>query len=78
MRVNKEGRVGTINIAWFICFAPVEKPEVALAVMVVGDTIGENFYASTNAVPVASMVLRRYFAQKANPTPRIIAPFKTE
>lgn len=78
LRVNKEGRVGTINIAWFICFAPVEKPEVALAVMVVGDTIGENFYASTNAVPVASMVLRRYFAQKANPTPRIIAPFKTE
>jgi penicillin-binding protein 2 len=76
LRVVQDGKLGTINLAWFICFAPVEKPEIAMAVMIVGDTIGEDFYGGRHAGPVVSAVLKRYFAQRADPTPRIIAPFQ--
>lgn len=75
LRVTKNGKTGNINVAWFICFAPVEQPEIALAVMVVGDTIGEDFYASLNAVPVAGVVLKKHFAKKhapaAKPIPKV-------
>jgi penicillin-binding protein 2 len=76
--VSIDGKVGTINLAWFICFAPVEKPEIAMAVMVVGDTIGQDFYGSRHAAPVASAVLRRYFEKRTNPAPRVVVPFRTE
>jgi penicillin-binding protein 2 len=78
LRVVQEGRLGTINLAWFICFAPVEKPEIAMAVMVVGDTIGEDFYGGRNAGPIVSAVLKRYFEQRSDPAPRLVVPFRTE
>jgi penicillin-binding protein 2 len=42
--------------AWFTCFAPWDKPEVAIAVFV--ESGGEG---STNAVPIADKALRAYF-----------------
>ena len=63
-RVTKDGVTGNINYAWFICFAPVENPEIAMAVVVEGETIGENFGGGTYAIPVASAVLRKYFEKK--------------
>ena len=59
-----DGKTGTINIAWFICFAPVEKPEIAIAVALVGDTPGEEFGGGRNAGPVASAILKKYFEKK--------------
>jgi len=73
-----DGKRGKINLAWFICFAPVEKPEVAIAVMIQGDTLGEDFYGGQNAGPVVSEVLKKYFAKKANPPKQTISPFKAE
>lgn len=58
---------GTLNIAWFICFAPVEKPEIALAIMVEGDTPGEEVGGGTYAGPVALEVLRKWWDKKRNP-----------
>ncbi len=55
---------GKINFAWFICFAPVEKPEIAIAVAVEGDTPGEEFGGGLHAAPVASAVLKKYFEKK--------------
>ena len=78
LRVVQEGKLGTINLAWFICFAPVENPQIAMAVMVVGDTIGESFYGGQNACPVASVVLKKYFETQADPRPRLLAPFRSE
>ncbi len=63
-KVTKDGVTGNINYAWFICFAPIENPEIALAVVVEGENIGENFGGGSYALPVASAVLKKYFEKK--------------
>jgi penicillin-binding protein 2 len=63
---------GTINVAWFICFAPADNPEIAIAVAVQGDTPGETYGGGRNAGPIAQAVLRKYFDKKQNP-PAVIA-----
>lgn len=55
---------GTRNLAWFICFAPVDRPEVALAVMVEGDTPGEEFAGGRYAGPVARDVLKTWWDKR--------------
>ncbi len=60
---------GKLNVAWFICFAPVERPEIAIAVMVEGDTPNETFGGGKYAVPVASAILKSYFARKNGTQP---------
>ncbi|HMD60814.1 MAG TPA: penicillin-binding transpeptidase domain-containing protein [Opitutaceae bacterium] len=55
---------GEVDEAWFICFAPLESPEIAVAVAVEGDVPGENFAGGRYAVPVASAILKRYFGKK--------------
>jgi penicillin-binding protein 2 len=65
-----------INIAWFICFAPAEQPEIALAVAVVGDTAGESFEGSRYAVPVAAAVMRKYFEQKKRAAAPLFTPIR--
>jgi len=57
-------RKGKLNLAWFVCFAPIEKPEIAIAVVVEGDTPNEEFAGSRYAVPVAHAVLKGWFAKK--------------
>jgi penicillin-binding protein 2 len=63
---------GTINIAWFICFAPIEKPEIAIAVMIEGDTPGEETGGGRYAVPVAGAILKTWSERPkvAGPTGR--------
>jgi penicillin-binding protein 2 len=53
--LDREGRVRTSH-AWFTAFAPVEDPEIALAVFVYGGGEG-----SLVAVPIAGEILRHYF-----------------
>jgi penicillin-binding protein 2 len=67
-RVVKDGKVGNINFAWFICFAPAENPRIAMAVMIEGDTIGENFGGGMHAAPVAAAVIKKYFEKQARAT----------
>jgi penicillin-binding protein 2 len=55
---------GTRNLAWFICFAPVDRPEVALAVMVEGDTPGEEFAGGRYAGPIARDVLKAWWDKR--------------
>lgn len=66
-RVRQGDKVGTINCAWFICFAPLENPEIAVAVMLEGDTIGETYGGGRNAGPVANAILKKYFEKKNQP-----------
>ena len=63
------------NIAWFICFAPAEKPEIAIAVAIEGDTPGEEFGGGLHAGPVASAILKKYFEQKNRPA-SLLPPIK--
>jgi len=65
---------GDLNIAWFICFAPREKPEIAVAVAVQGDTPGETFGGGRYAAPIAIEILKKYFEKKRG----VIPPIQTE
>jgi penicillin-binding protein 2 len=76
--VTKDGKTGIINYAWFICFAPAENPEIAMAVMLEGDTIGETFGGGRHAGPVAATVIKKYFENKSRPADQKITPFKVE
>ena len=67
---------GTLNLAWFICFAPIEKPEIAVAVMIEGDTPGEEVGGGRIAAPVAQAILRKWKEKKTNPRP-VIPPIST-
>ncbi|MSU66574.1 MAG: peptidoglycan glycosyltransferase [Opitutus sp.] len=77
-RVIIDGKLGTINYAWFICFAPAEKPEIAMAVMIEGQTIGEELGGGLAAAPVAAQVLKKYFEKRNNPTRPMMAPLKVQ
>lgn len=69
-------KAGMINIAWFICFAPVEKPEIAIAIALEGDTPGEEFGGGRNSGPVASAILKKYFEKKNRAVTPAFQPFK--
>ena len=58
---------GTINIAWFVCFAPIDDPRIAIAVALEGSTPGETFAGGLEAAPVAQAVLRAWW-EKAQAT----------
>lgn len=68
---------GTINLAWFICFAPVERPEIAIAVMIEGDTPDEELGGGRFATPVASAILKKWKEKKDRPPPTNLMPAKT-
>ena len=64
--VSVAGKTGTapaldgsrVTHAWFVGYAPVEAPEVAVVVFLTRGTGG------ANAAPLASQILQRYFASK--------------
>ena len=74
-RVLKDGQLGTINFAWYICFAPIENPEIAVAVMLEGDTIGESYAGGLYAAPVANLILKKYFEKRDHPS-AFVSPVK--
>ncbi len=59
--IKVAGKTGTAqnphgqDHGWFICFAPLENPQIAVAVLV--ENAG---YGSISAVPIASLVIERY------------------
>lgn len=58
---------GMINFAWLIAFAPVENPQIAIAVAIEGDTPGEETGGGLYASPVAHAILRTWLEQKTQP-----------
>jgi penicillin-binding protein 2 len=76
--VFRDGKAGKINEAWFICFAPAENPEIAVAVLVEGETVGEDFGGGLHSAPVAAAVLKKYFEKKNRGASPLTMPFKRE
>ena len=75
---QKQTAKGTINFAWFICFAPIENPRIAIAVVVEGDTPGEETAGGRYALPVAQAILKKWDEkQKAPPASMLPASFTT-
>ncbi|MDB6116110.1 MAG: spoVD 2 [Lacunisphaera sp.] len=66
-RVVIDGKLGTINCAWFICFAPLDNPEIAVAVMIEGDKVGETTAGGLYSAPAADRILKAYFEKKNRP-----------
>jgi len=54
---------GNFDEAWFICFAPRENPEIAVAVAIRGE---RPYGGGLEAAPVAALILKKYFADKAH------------
>ncbi len=69
--VRIAGKTGTAqvhgkgDVAWFICFAPIEHPQIAMAVAVEGDNPNEGFGGAQHAAPIAAQVMKKYFEKKA-------------
>jgi penicillin-binding protein 2 len=51
---------GMKHLAWYICFAPIEDPEIAIAVMIEGQQ-GDSLGGGSTAGPVAQPILQRFF-----------------
>ena len=55
-----------LNLAWFVGFAPVEKPEVAIAVLIEGIIPQDKIQGGLTATPVARDILKAYFEKPGN------------
>jgi len=67
---------GDKNAAWFICFAPIEKPEIAMAIMIESDSgmgRGESFGGGRYGLPVAQAILKKWKEKKDRP-PAFVPP----
>jgi penicillin-binding protein 2 len=79
--VEVAGKTGTaqygnkLNVAWFICFAPADKPEIAIAAAIRSDVPGENYAGGIYGASVANAVLKKYFEKKNRPaSTKLTAP----
>jgi penicillin-binding protein 2 len=55
---------GTLNMAWFVGFAPVESPEIAVTVIIEGRELDVEFAGGREAAPAAKAIFERYFDKK--------------
>ncbi|MEM9157445.1 MAG: penicillin-binding protein 2 [Verrucomicrobiota bacterium] len=60
-RKRVDGKTGTLEMAWFVAFGPVENPKVAIAVLSEGTVIDKPYGGSIYAAPIAQAVLQTYF-----------------
>ena len=58
---------GMLELAWFLGFGPLENPEVAVVLVVVGEREDEANAGGTVAAPVAKQVLDVYFEKHPRP-----------
>ncbi|WOO42135.1 peptidoglycan D,D-transpeptidase FtsI family protein [Rubellicoccus peritrichatus] len=60
-QVKKDGK--PLTLAWFVGFAPVEDPQVAVAICVEGMVAGDNYAGGKTAAPIAKAIFEAYFDQ---------------
>jgi penicillin-binding protein 2 len=49
-----------VNLAWFVGFAPVENPQIAVAVMVEGTHVSDSYHGGSTAGPVAKDIFLEF------------------
>lgn len=59
-----ESDEGMRNVAWFLAFAPIERPEIAIAVALEGDRPGEEFAGAEHAAPVVREIVASYVGKR--------------
>jgi penicillin-binding protein 2 len=55
---------GMMNVAWFVAFAPVDRPEIAIAVAMEGDQPGVEFAGAEHAAPIVRELIAAYFEKQ--------------
>jgi penicillin-binding protein 2 len=58
---------GMMNVAWFVAFAPVEHPEIAIAVAMEGERPDIEFAGAEHAAPIVREIAGAYFDKRARP-----------
>ncbi len=61
-QIKKDGK--NLNVAWFVCFAPVERPEIAIAIALEGGEPDVEYGGGRHGAPVARAIMQEYFAKK--------------
>ena len=61
---------GIVHLAWTVCFAPINDPEIAIAVVVEGQVPGLHHGGDT-AVPIAQPILKRFFEKVGHTITRL-------
>ncbi len=51
---------GMANVAWFLAFAPLERPKIAIAVAMEGSRPGEEFAGAEHAAPIIREIIAAY------------------
>jgi len=59
---------GIFNVAWFVAFAPVDHPEIAIAVALEGDAPGVEFAGAEHAAPIVREIVGTYFDKRTGGT----------
>lgn len=55
---------GMMNIAWFVAFAPLDRPRIAIAVAMEGDQPDVEFAGAAHAAPIVSEIIGAYFDRR--------------
>ena len=61
-QVNKKD--GNLELAWFVGFAPIEDPKIAVVALVEGQELNVSFGGGRYAAPMARYVLEAYFDKR--------------
>lgn len=61
-QVRMKGGMG--HLAWTIAFAPIEDPEIAIAVVIIGESVGDELGGGSTAAPIARPVMERFFEKR--------------
>lgn len=54
---------GEMHVVWSVAFAPIEDPEIAIAVVVEEATEEDHYWGGVTAAPIAGAVLKAYFEE---------------
>ena len=57
---------GMMNVAWFVAFAPVDRPEIAIAVAMEGHQPGAEFTGAEHAAPIVREIIAAYFEKRTH------------
>lgn len=61
-QVSKDGE--PLTLAWFIGMAPMEDPELAIAICIEGMDRTDNFHGGSTAAPIARAIFEAYFKNR--------------
>ena len=61
-QINKKD--GNLELAWFVGFAPIEDPKIAVVALVEGQEVNVSFGGGQYAAPMARYVLEAYFDKR--------------